>query len=65
MGCDVLVPAAIGNVVTAENAPKLKTKLIVEAADPPLTPEADDILAEHGIRVMPDILVNVDWVIVS
>ena len=63
--CDVLVPAAIGNVVTAENAPKLKTKLIVEAANRPLTPEADDILAERGIRVMPDILVNAGGVIVS
>jgi len=57
--CDVLVPAAIGNVVTAENAPKLKTKLIVEAANHPLTPEADDILAERGI------LVNAGGVIVS
>ena len=63
--CDVLVPAAIGNVVSAENAPKLKTKLIVEAANHPLTPEADDILAERGIRVMPDILVNAGGVIVS
>ena len=63
--CDVLVPAAIGNVVKAENAPKLKTKLIVEAANHPLTPEADDILAERGIRVMPDILVNAGGVIVS
>ena len=63
--CDVLVPAAIGNVVTAENAPKLKTKLIVEAANHPLTPEANDILAKRGIRVMPDILVNAGGVIVS
>jgi len=63
--CEVLVPAAIGNVVTAENAPKLKTKLVVEAANHPLTPEADDILAERGIRVMPDILVNAGGVIVS
>ena len=63
--CAVLVPSAIGNVITAENAPKLKTKLIVEAANHPLTPEADDILAERGIRVMPDILVNAGGVIVS
>jgi glutamate dehydrogenase (NAD(P)+) len=63
--CEVLVPAAIGNVVTAENAPKLRTKLVVEAANHPLTPEADDILAERGIRVMPDILVNAGGVIVS
>ena len=63
--CEVLVPAAIGNVVTAENAPKLRTKLVVEAANHPLTPEADDILFERGIRVMPDILVNAGGVIVS
>ena len=63
--CEILVPAAIGNVVTAENAPKLRTKLVVEAANHPLTPEADDILADRGIRVMPDILVNAGGVIVS
>ncbi|MBQ11903.1 MAG: glutamate dehydrogenase [Planctomyces sp.] len=63
--CEVLVPAAIGNVVTAENAPKLRTKLVVEAANHPLTPGADDILFERGIRVMPDILVNAGGVIVS
>ena len=63
--CEVLVPAAIGNVLTADNAPKLRTKLVVEAANHPSTPEADDILAERGIRVMPDILVNAGGVIVS
>ncbi len=63
--CEVLVPAAVGNVVTAENAPKLRTKLVVEAANHPLTPEADDILGERGILVMPDILVNAGGVIVS
>ncbi len=63
--CEVLVPAAIGNVLTAENAPKLRTKLVVEAANHPSTPEADDILADRGIRVMPDILVNAGGVIVS
>ncbi len=63
--CEVLVPAALGNVLTAENAPKLRTKLVVEAANHPTTPEADDILADRGIRVMPDILVNAGGVIVS
>jgi len=63
--CEVLVPAAIGNVLTAANAPKLRTKLVVEAANHPATPEADDILAERGIQVMPDILVNAGGVIVS
>ena len=63
--CEVLVPAAIGNVLTAENAPKLRTKLVMEAANHPSTPEADDILAERGIQVMPDILVNAGGVIVS
>jgi glutamate dehydrogenase (NAD(P)+) len=63
--CEVLVPAAVGNVLTADNAPKLRTKLVVEAANHPSTPEADDILAERGIQVMPDILVNAGGVIVS
>ena len=63
--CELLVPAAIGNVVTAEKAPKLRAKLVVEAATHPLTPVADDILAERSIRVIPDILVNAGGVIVS
>ena len=63
--CDVLVPAAIDNVITGDNAAKVKAKLILEAANHPITPEADDILEEKGIPVLPDILVNAGGVVVS
>ena len=63
--CDVLIPAAIDNVITGANAPKVKAKIILEAANHPITPEADDILEDRGIPVLPDILVNAGGVIVS
>jgi glutamate dehydrogenase (NAD(P)+) len=63
--CEVLIPAAIGNVITAANAPRVKAGLILEAANQPIAPEADDILDERGITVLPDILVNAGGVIVS
>ena len=63
--CDILVPAAIGNVITTENAPRLRAGLVMEAANHPVTPEADEILLERGIKVLPDILVNAGGVIVS
>ena len=63
--CDVLVPAAIDRVINAENAGKVKARLVVEAANHPLTPEADEILANRGILVLPDILVNAGGVVVS
>ena len=65
MECEVLVPAAIDNVITSANASKVKAKVILEAANHPITPEADDILEDRGIPVMPDILVNAGGVIVS
>ncbi len=65
LDCDVLVPAAIDNVITAENAPRVKAGLIMEAANHPITPEGDDILSDRGITVLPDILVNAGGVIVS
>ncbi|MEE8519487.1 MAG: Glu/Leu/Phe/Val dehydrogenase dimerization domain-containing protein [Dehalococcoidia bacterium] len=55
---DVLVPAAIENVITEENVRNIKTRLVLEAANHPTTPEADALLAERGIAVLPDILVN-------
>ena len=58
METEVLVPAAIENVITEDNAHKLKTKLVLEAANQPTTPEADAILNERRIPVLPDILVN-------
>jgi glutamate dehydrogenase (NAD(P)+) len=63
--CEVLVPAAIDNVITADNAPRVKARLVLEAANHPLTPDADDILGDRGIVVLPDILVNAGGVIVS
>lgn len=63
--CDVLVPAAMGNQITKENAEKIKAKMIVEGANGPTTPEADTILSERKIPVVPDILANAGGVIVS
>lgn len=63
--CDVLVPAALEKVFTAENAPKVKAKLIVEGANGPTTPEAAHIFAERGITVIPDIMANAGGVTVS
>ena len=65
LDCEVLVPAAIGNVITAENAPRIKAKVVLEGANHPTTPEADDMLADRGVKVLPDILVNAGGVIVS
>jgi len=62
---DVLVPSAIENVLTAENAPKVKARLVVESANGPTTPEADVILDEMGVIALPDILANAGGVIAS
>lgn len=63
--CDVLVPAALQNVITEENAPKIQAKLIVEGANGPTMPEADPIIHEKGIICVPDILANSGGVTVS
>jgi glutamate dehydrogenase (NAD(P)+) len=63
--CDVLVPAAVEGQITAQNAPRLRCKLIAEGANGPTTPDADEILARRGITVVPDILCNAGGVIVS
>ena len=63
--CDVLVPAALEKVFTAESAAKVKAKLIVEGANGPTTPEADRIFRERGIVVIPDIMANAGGVTVS
>jgi len=55
---DVLVPAALENVVTTENAKLIKAKTIIEMANGPTTPEADAILEKRGVMVIPDILAN-------
>jgi glutamate dehydrogenase (NAD(P)+) len=63
--CNVLVPAALEKVLTAENAPDVKAQLIVEGANGPTTPEADRIFNERGITVIPDIMANAGGVTVS
>jgi glutamate dehydrogenase (NAD(P)+) len=63
--CDILIPAALGNQIKADNADQIKARLIVEAANRPITPEADDILTERGVYILPDILANAGGVTVS
>jgi glutamate dehydrogenase (NAD(P)+) len=62
---DVLIPAALGNVLTAENANHVRAKYIVEAANNPTEPRADEIFNERGIIVLPDVLANAGGVTVS
>lgn len=63
--CDLLIPAAFENVITSENADKVKAKVVLELANGPLTPEADEILFQKGIAVVPDVLANSGGVTVS
>ena len=65
LDCEILVPAAIDRVIHQDNAPRIKAKVVVEAANHPLTPEADQILNDRGIPILPDILVNAGGVVVS
>lgn len=63
--CEILVPAALGGVITEENADRLRCALVVEAANGPTTAGADAVLGDRGIEVLPDILANAGGVIVS
>ncbi|MEP0765246.1 MAG: Glu/Leu/Phe/Val dehydrogenase [Fimbriimonadia bacterium] len=63
--CDILVPAATAGQITAENADQIKAKLVAEGANGPTTPEADDILSDKGVLVVPDVLANAGGVVCS
>jgi glutamate dehydrogenase (NAD(P)+) len=65
LDCDILVPAALENQITAENAPRVKAKMVVEGANGPTTSEASEMLAERGILVLPDHYTNAGGVVVS
>jgi glutamate dehydrogenase (NAD(P)+) len=63
--CEILVPAAVGGVLHAGNGGRVRARMVVEGANGPTTPEADRILAERGVLVVPDILANAGGVSVS
>ena len=62
---DILIPAALENVITEKNATKIKAKIVAELSNGPTTPEADDILYKNGVHVIPDFLCNAGGVTVS
>jgi glutamate dehydrogenase (NAD(P)+) len=63
--CDILIPAALEGQITEENAPLIKARMVIEGANGPTTPSADDILAERKILVIPDVIANAGGVTVS
>ena len=62
---DILIAASLENIITAENAPRVKAKIVAELANGPTTPEADEILYKNGVHLIPDFLCNAGGVTVS
>ncbi|MBL0144598.1 MAG: Glu/Leu/Phe/Val dehydrogenase [Chitinophagaceae bacterium] len=65
LACDILIPAALENVINGDNAPNVKAKIVGEAANGPCTPEADEVFAQKGILCVPDMYLNAGGVTVS
>jgi glutamate dehydrogenase (NAD(P)+) len=65
LDCDLLIPAALEKQITGENAPRVRAKIVAEAANGPTEPEADETLNDQGVFIIPDILCNAGGVIVS
>jgi len=63
--CDILLPAALEGQLTQDNAGKVKARMVIEGANGPTTPEADDILNDKGVLVLPDVIANAGGVTVS
>jgi glutamate dehydrogenase (NAD(P)+) len=63
--CDILIPAAVGSQIRQDNAERIRASIVVEGANGPTTPEADQLLRERGVTVIPDILANAGGVVVS
>jgi glutamate dehydrogenase/leucine dehydrogenase len=65
LDCDVLAPCALEQVITESNADRIKARIVLEGANGPVTPTADEILEQRGVLILPDILANAGGVIVS